>query len=357
MESSQIKALFIVVLASLFAVYLGVAAATAQFEAIAWVSGFMGITMILAMGRNVWLLIPAALALDGTINALPGSPPAWAFAAAITGTMFIVRFAMRRPDFTLKLDLVDAAILLQVVAIGQAYVRNPTGLLLMGGDRAGGKAYFIFAAAFMAYFCIAAVRPRESVVRWVVILTILFSVGDGLISTVSDWSASFSALVLPIYSNVNFDTATSGTAGFDLEAFRGGGGFFMLGQAMVLPCFCLLRPINCINPLRPLIFIIVVLGSVLVLLSGFRSGVAYLAVVFAVSALIRRKPIDAVVVGVIGALGLIVVTLRCAARAFGAASGRYRRRPRRRGKQHGVARRDVEDRPDQRPLHQGQGSG
>ncbi|WP_035610991.1 hypothetical protein [Haloferula sp. BvORR071] len=309
MESSQIKALFIVVLASLFAVYLGVAAATAQFEAIAWVSGFMGITMILAMGRNVWLLIPAALSLDGTINALPGSPPAWAFAGAIAATMFVIRFAMRRPDFTVKLDLIDAAILLQVLVIGQAYARNPTGILLLGGDRAGGKSYFIFAAAFLAYACIAIVKPRESSVRWVVILMILFSVGDGLVSTISDWSASFSALVLPIYSNVNFDTAMSGSAGFDLDAFRGGGGFFLLGQAMVMPCFCLARPISCMNPLRPWLFGIVLIGSVLVLLSGFRSGVAYLGAVFVVSALIRRKPIDAVAVGVVGALGLIVIIM------------------------------------------------
>lgn len=307
MESSQIKALFIVVIASLFAVYLGVAAATAQFEAIAWVSGFMGFATILALGRNVWLLIPAALSLEGSINALPGSPPAWAFAAAITATMFIARFAMRRPDFSVKLDLLDLAILLQLIVIAQAYARNPTGLLLLGGAKAGGKTYFIFAAAFVAYFCIAIVKPREKILRWVVGLMIFFAIGDGLISTVSDWSASFSAMVLPIYSNVNFFTATTGSAGADLEVLRGGGGFFALGQALVLPCFCLVRPINCLNPLRPFIFVTVCIGCALVLLSGFRSGAAYLAVVFVVSALIRRKPIDAVIVTLMGSLALILV--------------------------------------------------
>lgn len=309
MESSQIKALFIVVIASLFAVYLGVAAATAQFEAIAWVSGFAGLAFILALGRNIWLLIPAASVLDGTINALPGSPPAWAFAVALTATMFIIRFAMRRPDFNLKLDFLDVAILLQLVVIVQAYARNPTGLLIFGGDKAGGKTYFVFAAAFVAYSCISLVKPRKGILKWLVISMIVASIGDGLISTVSDWSGSFSALVLPIYSNVNFSTATSGVGGFDLDAFRGGGGFFMLGQAMVLPCFCLVRPLNCLNPLRPFIFAIVVTGCVLVLLSGFRSGVAYLCVVFVVSAFIRRKPMDAIMVTMVGCLGLILVMM------------------------------------------------
>ncbi|QJE96961.1 hypothetical protein [Luteolibacter luteus] len=309
MESSQIKALFIIVIASLFAVYLGVAAATAQFEAIAWVSGFMGLAMILALGRNVWLLIPAALSMEGSINALPGSPPVWALAAAITGTMYVARFAMRRPDFNLKLDLIDFAILLQLIVIAQAYTRNPTGLLLLGGAKAGGKAYFIFAAAFLAYICIAVTKPREKSLRWVVGLMVVVAVGDGLISTISDWSASFSALVLPFYSNVNFVTAISGSAGADLDVLRGGGGFFVLGQALVLPCFCLVRPISCLNPLRPFLFVTVCVGCLLVLLSGFRSGAAYLAVVFVVSALIRRKPIDAVIVSLLGTLALVLVLI------------------------------------------------
>lgn len=309
MESSQIKALFIIVLASLFAVYLGVAAATAQKEAIAWVTGFMGLAMILALGRNVWLLLPAALALDGTINALPGSPPAWAFATAITGTMFIIRFAMRRPDFSVKLDWIDVAILIHGVVIAQAYARNPTGLLIMGGETAGGKAYFLFICAFIGYFCIAVVKPRESTVRWVVILMIVVSIGDGLISTISDWSSRFAALVLPIYSNVNFETANSGNAGFELDSFRGGGGFFVLGQAMVLPCFCLARPLQCLNPLKPWLLGIVATGCLMVLLSGFRSGVGYLAVVFVVSALVRRKPIDAVVVCLVGAMMMLAIVM------------------------------------------------
>ena len=42
MESSQIKGLFIIVIAALLAIYLGIAAATAQTEAVAWVVGLAG---------------------------------------------------------------------------------------------------------------------------------------------------------------------------------------------------------------------------------------------------------------------------------------------------------------------------
>src|SRR5688572_27696810 len=127
MESSQIKGLFIIVLSAMFAVYLGVAAATASFEAIAWVAGFVGVAVILALGKHIWILIPLGLVLQGTINAVPGSPPAWALGGALAGMMFLIRFAMRMQDFSYRFDILDAAILLQVLVIGQAYARNPTG--------------------------------------------------------------------------------------------------------------------------------------------------------------------------------------------------------------------------------------
>ena len=51
MESSQIKGLFIIVIAALLAIYLGIAAATAQTEAVAWVVGLAGVVLVLARGK------------------------------------------------------------------------------------------------------------------------------------------------------------------------------------------------------------------------------------------------------------------------------------------------------------------
>lgn len=309
MESHQIKTLFIVVLAAVFAVYLGVAAATAQFEALAWVGGFVAVAIILALGRSVWILIPVGLALQGTINAIPGSPPAWALAAAVTATMFVIRFAMRKPDFVFRWDLLDLAVLCQVLVIAQAYLRNPTGLMMFGGSVVGGKSYFIFAAAVVAYYCVAFVKPQPGIAKWLAIIMIVIAIGDGLVSTISDWSASFAHLILPIYSNVNLAAARAGSVATDLSETRGGGGFMLLGRALVFPCFCLLRPIHAISPFRPVILLTVLVGSGLMLLSGFRSGVAYLVVVYVVSALVRKKVIDSVVVALAGFLGLAILLM------------------------------------------------
>jgi hypothetical protein len=309
MESSQIKGIFIVVIAAVFAVYLGVAAATAQTEAIAWVAGLMGIAFILAMGKNIWMFIPATLGLIGSINALPGSPPVWSVAAAVTALMYVLRVAMRRSNFVFRLDLVDLAIFLQVVAIGQAWARNPAGMMLLGSDSAGGKSYFVFTAAFIAYFCLAITPATFKQIKIALILTIALMLGDGMIAIVGDWLPSVASAILPIYSNANFSVATSGSADWDLEDERGGGGFSILGRSLVIPLLSLYRPLNCVSPLHPILFALTASGGIMMLLSGFRSGAAYLGAVFVVSALIRRRFIDVAAMGLIGVLALSILTL------------------------------------------------
>lgn len=309
MESSKIKAVFIIALAAMFAVYLGVSAATAQFKAIAWVAGGVGIAFILALGRNVWMLIPIGLVLQGTVNALPGSPPVWAAGTAVTMMMFMLRFALRKPDFVWRFDWLDMAVLLQLLAVAQAYMRNPTGLLILGGSTAGGKAYFLFVVAICAYFCISVVRPNLKNFKIVVIAMIAVIIGDGLLATASDYIPFVAKAILPIYSNANFAVAMAGDSNVDLSSARGGGGFSLLGKALVLPCLCMARPVQCLFPTRPVLFTACAVGSILVLLSGFRSGIGYLLIVFIVSALLRRKYLDVMVVGIIGILGLSVLLM------------------------------------------------
>lgn len=307
MDSSKIKVIFIVVVAMFCAIYLGVAASTAQFVAIAWVVGVAGVVCVLAMGKHVWLLIPAGLALQGKANLIPGSPPVWALCTAIAATMFTLRFAMRRPDFVWRFGLIDFAILIQLVAIGQAYFRNPTGLLIMGGQMAGGKSYLEFAVAIAAFFCLSLPRPDWKIFKWALGIMITITIFDSCIYLISDWVPTFAAVILPLYSNVNFETAYTGDAVRDLETQRGGGGLAQLGRALALPCLMMARPLQCMTPLHPILFFSVALGAISSMLSGFRSITAYLFVIFMVSALVRKKYLEIILACVIGFLGLSIL--------------------------------------------------
>ena len=307
MDSNKLKVILVVVLAAFAALYLGIASATAQMEAIGWVVGVAFVILILALGKHVWLLIPVTIVLQGKLNFVPGSPPIWALSAGVVSIMFLMRFLMRRPDFVWRPSLIDFAILIQLLAIGQAYVRNPTGLLIMGGDMAGGKSYLEFGVAIGAFFCLSLPRTEWRYLKWAIIAMITVSILDSCILLLSDWIPAFSAVVVRFYSNVNFATGYFGTADRDLETQRGGAGLAQLGKALAIPSLTMKRPLLCMTPIHPILFFSVSLGVISSLLSGFRSLTAYLIVVFIVSALVRKKSLEILLASAIGFLGLSVL--------------------------------------------------
>jgi hypothetical protein len=308
MDSSKIKALIIGVLAAFFALYLGVIAATARMEAILWVAGALFLTLLLSLGRHVWILIPLSLGFSGNINAIPGSPAVWWLAMASAGGMFVFRFLMRHHEtFQFRFSWLDFAILIQVLAVWQSYLRNPTGFSIFGGDTVGGKPYVIFAFAIAAYAVQSVVKTDIKMVRRVVIGVILVSVADGLLIVTSQLVPAVAMLVLPIYSGADFAAARSGvgveagegrlTAGKDV------------GQSLGLAACSLYQPLSTLNPLRFGRFLMMMFSIAIILLSGFRSVLAWIIIAFVVGSLIRRRYMDVVISGIIGLFGISLIAV------------------------------------------------
>jgi hypothetical protein len=140
MDSSKIKTIIIVAVAAFLALYLGIAAATAQKEAVALVGAAVFLTVCLLLGRNIWLLIPATLAMKGNLNFLPGTPAPWHLMTAVAAGFFLLRFATRQQQLTIKWTWMETSLALVAISILQALVRNPVGISALGGsDVAGGK--------------------------------------------------------------------------------------------------------------------------------------------------------------------------------------------------------------------------
>jgi hypothetical protein len=305
MDTTRIKIIIIVAVALFLAIYLGMSAATAQMEAVGWVLAGLGVVFVLGLGKHVWILIPALVVLQGNINALPGTPPAWALAAAVVAGVYAIRFATRKHDFVFRWTLLDLAIFLQMVAVGQAWVRNPTGLLILGGATAGGKPYFMFAAAGLAYACLSVTRPSLKSFRWAVLAMVTLGILDGVVMVLSDYYPRFAMATLRIYGG-NIGAALSGQV-LDLEEARGGSGMAILGRNLLLALFCLIPTIRCINPFRIIPFTLTVAASVMSVLAGFRSNVAYFVVLFACAAIARKRFLDVVLAGGLGVLATMVV--------------------------------------------------
>lgn len=289
-----------------FAVYLGIAAATAQNEAISWIVSLLAVIFILALGKHIWVLIPLTLPLQGMINAIPGAPYPWWGAMAVTTLIYAVRFLMRRTEnFEVRFTWLDFAILIQIIAIGQTYIRNPTGLLILGGEMAGGKPYFIFGFAFVAYAMLSITKTDIKVIRWVVLLTILTAVADSSLSVLSQYFPVIAVFTLPLYSNVVYGAAVT-NAEFQSDVSRLEGGK-EIGQHIGLAAFSLFPPISTLNPLRIGRFLAVCFAVMMIFLSGFRSALGLVMIYFIVGSLVRRQTPQLVIAGFAALIGLLLV--------------------------------------------------
>jgi hypothetical protein len=306
MDNNNFKFLLITALALLFAVYLGTMAATTTVGTIAVVAGIAGFTFLLSLGRHVWAIIPVAGAFSGGLTFLPGFPQPWYAAAPVVAGIMVLCFLIRSPMFQFRWTWLDLVMLAQVVVLWQSYVRNPTGLALFGGDTFGGRPYFDYAVAIMSYFLLTVIRTDIKTLKKVIIVVIAANVFDDLIRTISALSGSFNRLVALVYGNVDSEVNMQGASyEFDIMNTRFTS-FAGLGLTLCLICYSFRRPLSCLVPRPFWAFVSNLFGLILILFSGFRSGLIQIGCYFIAGSMIRRRPVDAVVAGIAGGLTLLI---------------------------------------------------
>lgn len=304
MDSNKIKVIIVILLSAFGALYLGVAAATAQIEALAWVGGGVFLAVCLFLGKNVWILIPASLGMKGELNFLPGTPTPWHLMTIVVGVFFFIRFAVRRQSLSFKWTWLETTLLLVALTIGQAFVRNPTGLSMMGGDVAGGKPYFIFALAFAAYALLMLSDASITTWKWAVGLYIGVSLLDGLVNAASSMSPALAGVLIRFYSNVSFDVAMGIKTDFSMTGNRIKE-FGAIGSVLGLIACTFWRPMAAVDFRRPWQFLIALTGAGLVLLSGFRTSIGSLFVNYILGSALRRKWGDIFVTVILGSFILV----------------------------------------------------
>jgi hypothetical protein len=310
MDSQKIKTLVIVVLAALFAVYIGVAAATAKLELLAWTVGTVAMICALALGKHIWVIIPISLGLTGTINALPGSPPALWFAIFATLVMMGLRFVMRTNELRLRFTWLDFAILLQAIAVGQSWIRNPAGMAIFGGDSVGGKSNLAFTFAIISYLILASVKTDLTIFKRLTLLTLAVAIADGLLSVASERYPGLAGAILPLYSGVMFvsNLGMTGISDIDISGVRMVSAM-QLGNTLGIAALTFFPPLSVINPTKPVRFLMFCAAVVLVLLSGFRSIIGMFLILFVVGSFIRGRMRDVMVASMLAPLMLSLLVL------------------------------------------------
>jgi len=301
MDSHKIKTIFILLISAFAALYLGVAAATAQHEAIAWVVGGFVFAMLLLLGRNVWAVIPVAAAFTGGLTFLPGYPQPWYVFTPLVGGFMLVLFLLRSPMFQFRWNWLDTIMVLQVLTLLQAYMRNPMGLAIMGGDQLGGRPYFDYAVAITGYFLLSFVKTDAETFKRMAICVIIASVADGLLRAATNLSGTLAQMVARVYGNVEHQANVEG-ASFVFDSETRFGGFMGIGLTLCLICFAFRRPLSCMRPIPLWPFICLCASMLFIFLSGFRSALIRAGCFFIAGSLIRRKPLDIAVAGIAGSL-------------------------------------------------------
>lgn len=308
MNTRSFTALAAIVVAIPIALWLGVSVAQEQFTTVLWIVGALFVCLCLALGRHVWILIPATLGMRGTVNALPGSPDVWALMTIAVGFFTFARIAVRRQKLNLRWSGMETALLLVALTILQAAIRNPVGVSILGGDVGGGKPYFQFALGFAAFILVANADADVRSWRWAVVALIIGSIVDCLIAILGEVSPDFAKFMIRFYSNVSFAATQSLTWITNIEDVRLAT-LGRLGAILGLIACTFWRPLAAFDLSKPWRGLVALVSIALLFLGGGRGPLGRLMVNFIFGSALRKRWVDILVGGFAGALlltGLVI---------------------------------------------------
>lgn len=172
MDSSKIRAVIIIIIATIVALYLGIGAATAQFETVGWVVGVGSLFACFLLGHKVWLLLPFLGALNLTLM-IPGRPSTLLLAQVLVVGFCGLMLLARRLPYRIRVTEMEFWMGLLLVCVMQVYLRNPVSVNILGGSQVGGRPYALFLAAVVTAFVLSGLRVPGAELRTALNVSIL----------------------------------------------------------------------------------------------------------------------------------------------------------------------------------------
>lgn len=305
MDSSKLKAIIVAVLAIFAALYLGITAATAQLETIAWMLGGVTLVVCLLLGRNVWLLIPLLGAVDLTLR-VPGQPNSLLLAQILVIGFSVLLFTIRRLPFRLRFTEIE----FWLIAIGlmavQAYARNPTGLSIFGGNTVGGKYYFTFALAWMASMLLTGLIVEPKTIWTALKLNIIGGFVNFLIHIAALFIPSVGFWTGVTYASPNETSQAGGNLPDPGQAGRVSG-FSQFANNLALWIGSFRNPL--LSLIHPLWGGMILLSGAVAVVSGFRTAVITTGLIYLICLYYRGRMVQVIISGIIGTTAIVLLAL------------------------------------------------
>lgn len=301
-------------------ILLGQWSATDPVMAISVGGGVIVFGVLLVMGRNAWLLIPLTYAFSSPVSALPGS---FALRDIVTGIVFLfmaTRWLVSKYHLEFRFGPLELILLIQYLFVVQVFVRNPAGFALFGSAMVGGRPYFEIAVSGILFMLLSTQAVSFQKCSKASNFFILGGLGAAFVEILSVLIPGVGYRIAHIY---RVSSAGQVVGALNAEAGLGKSTEFSTGRRVYLfwlvkPLFTWLvsksRPIHLLNPMRPLMAVGLIIVVVAALLSGFRSLIVWVGMMYIASAIIHRKGVDILVA--LGAGLLILAVLAGGNRQF-----------------------------------------
>jgi len=151
----NIRALFITVIGFIIALLSGICLATENYEFFVWLP-VVGLIMVsLTLQDKFWLIIPATTFVGGQLAFIPGQLNVHQLSILLAFVFFWVLVMFRKIQWRIKFGLPEFLACLFLIIVVQSYLRNPTGLNVLGSTNIGGKVYVHIIIGILAFVVLA----------------------------------------------------------------------------------------------------------------------------------------------------------------------------------------------------------
>jgi hypothetical protein len=281
----NITPIVVTVLGLLLALFLGVFIGGSETTNLGVIFGLVGLVAIVSsMRQHIWLLLPMFWGFTGYVTLLPIPFSVRDLVVMLVAAVSCALFALKVFKFQNRWDFLDWVLLLTLGQVCLAFIFNPVGLKVFSSETVGARPYFNVAIGAVAYFILSNQVISPKLAQRLPIFIVIAELSSAFLYLIARASSSIGAVLGKFYDGFAPPDYRVGLAP-TIDRMTG----VVSGGTSLITALCsYFRPLTLINPLRFGRWFLFLIGLVLILISGFRSQLLTIAVIFLLASYFRH---------------------------------------------------------------------
>lgn len=245
---------------------------------------------------KLWIAIPLLSGLSGFVVGLPLGLPLKDVVTVGVFLIFLVLKAVKIVRRKPARDLLDLVLFINLLYLAVVFIRNPVGALGFQTERIGGRPYFQIGVAWMGYWVLSRVRISPELAYKLPAIMTIGPLFDGFCGFIGQMVPSIGYKLGSVYSSFMSQQmrdelavgATAATAEDSVESVRktylsAPGQTIATALTSYYPVWTLFSPLYFGR------FLLMLLAMTFTLLSGFRSALAQIFLLFVIVSYLRGR--------------------------------------------------------------------